>query len=127
MKKYIAKVMRKVTDSELDVYEIYTCDLKSSEVNSAIEEYKNYMQKTGNTYDRDEYKHPTLAHFVELYFGDEEDFGYITPDRYRCTNTKVAEKLFSLLKNLAYHDTFNQKFCSVEQNRNYIEVTYGDY
>ena len=128
MKKHMTKVMQKVSDSEVSVYDLYTCELKSSEVNSAIEEYKRYIQRTGKTYAHDENKRPTLRHFVELYFGDEEDYGiYIIPDRYRCTNKNIAERLFSLLSGLAYHDTFRQKYCHVEINGRYVNIINGDY
>ena len=72
----------------------YLQQLIQSNVDAAIEEYKRYIQRTGKTYAHDENKRPTLRHFVELYFGDEEDYGiYIVPDRYRCTNKNIAEVL----------------------------------
>lgn len=128
MKTSINKIMKKVSDTEVSVYDLYTCELKASEVDSAIAEYNKYMQKTGKIYDLDPYKEPTLRHFVELYFGDEEDYGtYLVPERYKCTNKNIAAKLFSLLKGLAYHDTFSQKYCHVELNGRYINVINGGY
>ena len=107
------------------------CELTAEDVAKAENEFSLYMRCKGETYKRDSNKCPTVRNFFKLYFGEDESDAYgecwITPNRYICTNKNIADRLMKLAKQLAFHDSYNQVYCDVEQNGKIVDVGYGDY
>lgn len=127
MKKYYTTVSE---DGYTD--DIFVCEISSLDVDNAEKEFFLYTSKSGEIYEQDTNKEPCLKNFFKLYFGECEADIYcgdcwITPDRYICTNKNVATRFMKLAGQLAYHNSYRQEFCEVEQNENVINVYYGDY
>lgn len=126
MKKYNATAI-------IDGYEeeFFVCELTAYDVAEAENEFAHYMQSNGKTYDLDTNKRPNIRNFFKLYFGECEGDAYgeywPTPNRYICPNKDVADRFMNLTRQLAYHDRYNQTFCSVEQDGEIIDISYGDY
>ena len=111
---------------------ILICELTSFDVVETQEEYRRYMNKSGRIYERDIYKNPSPRSFFELYFGLEDCDIYVgetyeTPSRYILPDKDVAKEFFNMAKSLKYHDRFNQTYCDVELNGNFVDVDYGNY
>lgn len=121
------------TAAIIDGYEeeFFVCELTADDVAEAENEFAHYMQSNGKTYDLDTNKCPKVRSFFKLYFGECEGDAYgeywTTPNRYICTNKNVADRFMNLARQLAYHDRYNQTFCSVEQDGEIIDISYGDY
>ena len=104
------------------------CYLDASDVAAAEKEYSRYMKCRGSIYEKDKYKEPSLHNFVKLYFGYEVEYDlYLTPYKYVCTNKNVAERLYNLLKGMAFHDTYRQIWKSVDLVGKEIYISCGDY
>lgn len=113
-------------------YDVLICELTSLDVSEAKEEYRRYMNKSGKIYERDVYKNPCLSNFFELYFGLEDYDIYVgeayeTPSRYILPDEDATKEFFNMANGLKYHDRFNQTYCDVELNGNFVDVYYGDY
>ena len=111
--------------------ELFVCELTADDVAKAEKEFSLYMQCEGETYKQDENKHPTIGKFFELYFGECEADPYgiywYSPNRYICNNKNVADRFMKLAKQLDYHDTYNQCYCTVKQDGKTIDVFGGEY
>lgn len=107
--------------------DILVCELTTFDVDIAKEEYRHYMNGNGEFFKRDIYKNPCLKNFFKLYFGIEDGGFYITPSMYILPDEKSAKEFFNIAKELKYHDKYNQTFCEVKQNGNFVDVYYGDY
>ena len=92
-----------------------------------LKQYKLYMKKKGDIYERDPYKVPSDENFVKLYFGEYDDYDLAIPDIYICKNKNRAKELYNILQGLSYHDTFRQTYTRVELFDNVITVFGGSY
>lgn len=115
-----------------DADHVLICELTSLDVSEAKEEYHRYMNKSGKIYERDVYKNPCLRNFFKLYFGLEDYDIYVgetyeTPSRYILPDEDTTKEFFNMANGLKYHDRFNQTYCDVELNGNFVDVYYGDY
>lgn len=127
MKKYMS-VIKKLTSFGSFDYDALVCELTASDVDEAVREYKKYLKKKGRVYELDVYKTPTTTQFVNIYFGDYDEYGsYDIPNRFICTNKNVASRLSKILVDLNFHDTFNQVFCNVVCDGRYIDIVRGEY
>ena len=99
--------------------------LDINDSNDIDSQFKQYMSRKGPIYAWDTNKEPSAKKFREIYFGDE--YGWDIPSVYICENKKRAKDLYTIFKELAYHNTFLQTWVDVDLRDNVVLVFSGDY
>ena len=102
-------------------------ELNKKDIIEAKKEY-DLFKRNKSTLNRWCYiKHPTFRNFVEIYFGEQLDFGYDLPSKFICTNKNIANELTNFLKPLEYHDTYNQCGRQIIQEGKLVFIDNFDY
>ncbi len=112
--------------------EVLCMDMNKEDIDTAEKELRKYLNKEGEVYSKSALKLPSLKEFFKLYFGDVDydiymGETYSTPNRFVCKDKDAANKLYSMLKPLEFHDRYSQTYCDVSLENNIVNITYGDY
>ena len=106
-------------------------EVNNADVNDFINQLNLRKEKKGEFCIRGECV-KSLYDCMSIFFGDPFEYDEyngmpFAPVAFICSNSTVANKLYSVIKSIKYHDTFRQSWRDVILSDRYIFIDNGDY
>lgn len=120
-----------------DGFESVVCNVLSSDVSDAKEEWSKFLHCEGRIYKMCPYKNPQPEYFLKAFFGRENEDAYEyakraedvfdLPCKFVCDSTDTARTLYDFLRQFEYYDNLNSYARSFELKGNKVVLDEYDW